>query len=207
MVAIENDLDSSFSSTSDNLQCLMSIMNMQDSVHDGLFPRTLELGKKLISTQQQYLYQQKTRDNGCLPLGIAKQCKFRFSGNDPEVQQSVQSIFFEAGSRCLDVILHNTKSNTESLKRKYYDSRNKLQHTCTQSGLNYHDFNSKIQHVIHTQKKTCTEMHNKKLIRDQKHFKLYIPTTNSNRTDPTMHRTPKKGRRFKRRPSKICNTK
>ena len=65
------DHNASVLSTADHLDCLLSIMDLQDSIVDYDFPRISDLGRKMISTQQQLSYQQKTRDNGCLPMGLA----------------------------------------------------------------------------------------------------------------------------------------
>ena len=63
-------------------------------MHDNLLPRSLKLATKLINTQQQLIYLQKTHENNFFPLAITKQCKLTFSGHNQDMQSKLQDIFY-----------------------------------------------------------------------------------------------------------------
>ena len=198
---ITTDLNSSLSSTSDNLDILVNILDKCDHIQDHFLPEVMKLANKLINTQQQMHYQVNTISNNCLPMGIAKQCKFTFSGNTPHLQHQLQQLFYEAGSRSLDLIIQNTKTNTDSYKRKFYSMLEELKSACDETGLDYNKLHCKIQSCMRTAKQTITSTHNRKLSRDQQHHKHYIPLKQSTPTTsvPKIH---KPNRRFKRPPPK-----
>ena len=167
-----------------------------DQIHDGLFPKTRALATKMINTEQQLHYQTTTRTNNCIPLGIAKQCKFTFSGNDCELQKSIQHMFYDAGSRAFDLIIDHTKNNTESLKRRYYSQLEELKSACHNSDLDFSTYHNKIQSSMRAMKTTTSATHAKKLYRDQQHFRLYRKPEDSRHPVHTNNRKP--NRRFKR---------
>ena len=193
-------------STHDHLGEILNALEHVDKVYDILLPKAQKLSKKLINTHQQLSYLSQTRANSCLPLGIAKQCKFTYSGHDPDIQAQLQQIFHEAGSRSLDIIHNHTKNTTESLKRKFYSHLDVLKSACTDSGIDYPSMHLTIQKSMRSSKQDISKKHAKKLTRDQKYFKLYQePITPNQQTlpDPTRN---KKNRRFNKQ-KKVKNRK
>ena len=196
---ISTDLDTS--STFNNIENLLSVLDKHDEIHNQIFPKTLELAKKLINTQQQLQYQQLTRENGCLPMGIARQCKFTFSGPNPDLQSQLQQLFHEAGSRSLDLIIQNTKKSTESLKRNYYNSRDILKSSCEETGVDFNTLHQKLQSSMRAVKQNTSTMHTRKIYRDLEHHKAYIVPPKS-ATPIISNIKPKSCRRFKKRDPK-----
>ena len=185
-------------STYSNIEELFCNIQKLDNIHDNILPQTQALANKMINTQQQLNYQMKTRENKCLPLGIAKQCKFSFSGNNPEVQNNIQQLFYQAGSRSLDLIINHTKSTTESLKRRYYSKLDELKLECTDCGVDFNTIHNKIQTSMRNTKNSTSKIHNKKILRDEKHFKLYCDPEEANPPIIACSKTHKPNRRFKK---------
>lgn len=178
------------------LDFLTGALDKCDDITDNVFPTTSKLAAKMINLQQQHHYQSTTRTNGCLPKGIARQCKFTFSGNNPQLQEQLQLIFNEAGSRTLDLIIENTSRDLQNSKRRYYSSLDQLKSKCHESGHDFNNMHQKIQTTIRQVKSTTNNDHSRKLNRDLNQYKLY--TKPDQPVSTTLAPKQKRNRRFKK---------
>ena len=165
-------------------------------IQDGIVPEhIIQIGKKMISLDSQIKYQKSTRTNGCVPQGIAKQSKCRFSGNNTHIQAEIQHIFDNAASRTLDIVIKDTESRLSSARNIFYSSMNTLRETCEAMEVQQDPLIDKVNAVLAREKNLASSRHNKKPIRDKSLHKIYIPDT----THQPINRKPQDIRQSKKR--------
>ena len=132
-------------------------------IYDGTIAADIEnIGLKMINTDAQLKYQKSTRDNGCIPQGIARQSYCKFSGNNKALQDQIQALYDTAASRTLDLIVSDTQERTTNLKNQYYSKLKKVENDCVLINAPFSPIKKKVNSRLNTEKLKLKNKHDKK---------------------------------------------
>ena len=161
-------------STTDFLSDLDNIIKEQETLYNVLIPEIKETSRRLVNTLQQYQYLIASRHEGCIPEGIARQSTFTYSGNDTVIQQQLQSIYFYAASRTLDILILDSHHKVLKFRNHFYSKLHTIEQLCNSSGISFSEIQINIKSTMHKEKLTCIARHTKKLQRDKYNTTFYI---------------------------------
>lgn len=153
----------------------------------------IRVGKQLVELQLQYQYQTQTRLQGCIPAGIYKQSKFRYSVNNNPLQGHLQLLYTYTASRSLDFIINDTKTRLAKTKQHFYTGLSLQDEYYKSQNVDFKPIHDKIKSSMHITKMMCQSRHQGKLSRDLNSYRYYINsdgTSHSNTENWTYNPSP-----------------
>ena len=118
-------------------------------------------------------YMTSTISNGCIPKGIKDQSKFRLSFPNVNIQNICQQLFYFAASRTTDVIRTHLNKTVQMLRQTVFNYDAQLKKNLTTK--EYHDVIEDMGKMVDRENRKQEEIHTKKLSRDIKECKYYVP--------------------------------